>query len=222
MYHLKIKTMKKRVLGQKLFLFGMISVMALTSLASIPAIGQDQNSSKTLFNHDLSVSEIWVPEIKVNSMQGEIGTLLGFYGGALINRTFLVGIAGGVNLGHPRINYGYFGGIGQIIINPENMVHMSCQLLLAYGTTKDYENPKNGLFDNFWNISGAKFFMVEPGVNLELNLSSRMTLAAGISYRSISGLNPNDENISITHVTNDDLGGMNFNVGLKLSGVKKK
>jgi hypothetical protein len=222
MYHLKIKTMKKRVFSQKLFLNGVISVMALTLLVSVAVMGQDQNSSRTLFNPDLSVSEIWVPEVKFNSMQGEIGTLVGFYGGALINRTLLVGIAGGVNLGHPRINYGYFGGIGQIIIKPENIVHMSGQLLVASGTTKDYENPKNGVFDNFWNISGARFFIVEPGVNLELNLSPGMTLAAGISYRSVSGLNPDDENISITHVTNDDLGGMNFNIGLKISGAKKK
>jgi hypothetical protein len=93
--------------------------------------------------------------------------------------------------------------------------------VLAYGSTKDYENPKSGLLDNFWNISGAHFFVMEPGMNLELNLSARLTLVTGASYRYVTGLNENDENVSITHVTNKDLGGLNFNIGLKFGKVKK-
>ena len=169
----------------------------------------------------MKVSELWTPEIKINSIQGDIGTLVGIYGGALIDRSLLIGISGGVNLGHPRVNYGYFGGILQYINQPEKMVHLSGQLLIAYGTAKDYENPKSGLLDNFWNISGAQFFLLEPGLNLELNLGIRLTLVAGMSYRYVSGLNESDENVSITHVTNRDLSGVNFTIGLKFGKEKK-
>jgi hypothetical protein len=58
-------------------------------------------------------------------------------------------------------------------------------------------------------------------VNLELNLGIRVTLVAGVSYRTVSGLNQNDENISITHVTNNDLSGVNFNIGLKFGRERK-
>jgi hypothetical protein len=214
--------MKTKSKNQKSNVSGIVFALAATLVfVSAGAGAQQQDSTKTLFKSDVKVSELWVPEVKLNSIQGDIGTLIGFYGGALINRTFLVGIAGGVNLGHPRVNYGYFGGLGQFILKPENLLHFSGQLVLAYGSTKDYENPKSGLLDNFWNISGAHFFMMEPGVNLELNLSKKLTLVTGVSYRYVSGLNENDENVSITHVTNKDLSGLNFNVGLKFGKEKK-
>ena len=197
------------------------ALAAILLLSATVTVAQTQDSTRTLFRSDVKVTELWVPEVKLNSIQGDIGTLIGFYGGALINRSVLLGISGGVNLGHPRVNYGYFGGLGQFIYKPENMVHSSAQLLLAYGSTKDYENPKSGLFDNFWNISGAHFFMMEPGVNLELNLSKKLTLVMGVSYRYVTGLNEQDENVSITHVTNKDLSGLNFNIGLKFGKEKK-
>ncbi len=214
--------MKTQNSNQKLNLNESIFVMIIILMSlSMGAVGQQQDSTHALFKSSVKVSELWTPEIKMNSIQGDIGTLVGVYGGALIDRTFLIGISGGVNLGHPRVNYGYFGGILQYINHPEEMVHFSGQLVIAYGSTKDYENPKSGLLDNFWNISGARFFLMEPGINFELNLGIRLTLVAGVSYRYVSGLNENDENVSITHVDNKDLTGVNFNIGLKFGKEKK-
>lgn len=196
-------------------------MMVILVSLSAEASAQDQDSTKSLFGSNVRVSEIWTPEVKINSIQGNVGTLLGFYGGAVFNRTFLLGISGGVNLSHPTVNYGYFGAVGQYIYKPANLWHCSGQLLLAYGSTKDYEDPKSGLLDNFWNISGASFFLMEPGINLELNLSRRLTLVTGISYRYVTGLDAHNENIEITHVTNSDLSGINFNIGLKFNKEKK-
>jgi hypothetical protein len=114
----------------------------------------------------------------------------------MINNRLLIGACGGVNLGHPRVNYGYLGGIIQYVYRPEDMVHMSIQLVVASGTTKDYENPKSGLLDNFWNISGESFFIVEPGINLEVNITTRVKLVMGVSYRYVSGINSTREEIS--------------------------
>jgi hypothetical protein len=215
--------MKTLTKNQKLNLNAIISaIIVVLMFLSTGASAQEEESIKSLFRQDIIVNELWTPEVKINSIQGDIGTLVGFYGGALINRTFLVGITGGVNLGHPRINYGYFGGIMQYIFKPAEVVHYSSQLLLAYGTTKDYQDPKKGLLDNFWNISGAPFFIMEPGLNLEVNLGRRVTLVAGISYRYVSGLNYNNENIQITRVTNEDMSGLNFNIGLKFVKRPKK
>lgn len=215
--------MKTKTKNTKANLKAIICIMIVTLLFfSMGAAAQEENSIKSIFRPDVKVTELWTPEVKINTIQGNVGTLVGFYGGALINRTFLLGIAGGVNLGHPRVNYGYFGGIGQFIIKPSNLVHCSGQLLVAYGTTKDYEDPKEGLLDNFWNISGANFFMMEPGMNLELNLSKRLTFVAGVSYRYVSGLNESNENVQITHVTNKELSGLNFNIGLKIGKNPKK
>lgn len=214
--------MRTKTKNLKTFVKGnFFSIALLLLFFSVCAPAQDQDSTQTLFKSSVKVSELWTPEMKFNSIQGKFGTLIGFYGGAVFNRTFLLGITGGVNLSHPTVNYGYFGVIGQYIISPAKLVHFSGQLELAYGSTKDYENPKSGLLDNFWNISGAHYFMMEPGVNIELNLSKKIAFVTGVSYRYISGLNENDENVSITHVTNKDLSGINFNIGLKFSKEKK-
>lgn len=214
---MKTRTTKQRFnLNKEVFV--LISILIL--LAS-EASGQENDSAHTLFSSDVKVSEIWTPEVKINSIQGDIGTLIGFYGGAVFNRSVLLGISGGVNLSHPRVNYGYFGVVGQYIYKPANLWHCSGQILLASGSTKDYENPKSGLLDNFWNISGASFMLIEPGINLELNLSRKLTLLAGISYRFVTGLNENNKNIEITHLTNRDLSGINLAIGLKFNKTKK-
>ena len=209
--------MKTRIKNQKMhsnrFAFNLI--LAMIIFQSSGAFSQEPDTFKTLLKSDVKITKLFSPEVKINSIQGDIGTLVGLYGGPLINRTLLIGACGGVNLGHPRVNYGYFGGIVQYIFNPEEMIHFSSQLVMAYGTTKDYENPKSGLLDNFWNISGTSFYVLEPGVNFELNLSTGLIFVAGVSYRYVSGLNTNSEDISLTHVTNEDMSGVNFSIGLK-------
>ncbi|MDP4224269.1 MAG: hypothetical protein Q8868_13255 [Bacteroidota bacterium] len=214
--------MKTRIANQEVNRnVGIFILVVIMMFYSKGAYSQEDDSTEALFRSNVIVSELWTPEVKINSIQGDIGTLVGFYGGALFNHTFLLGISGGVNLGHPRINYGYFGIIGQYIYRPEKLVHCSVQWLLAHGSTKDYENPKSGLFDNFWNISGAGFYLMEPGFNLEINLSRSIVFVAGVSYRYVTGLNENNENVSITHVTNKDLSGLNFNIGIKFAKERK-
>lgn len=210
---------ENRKMNRKEVVFNM--VMALMLLSGVVA-AQDPGQTRTLLRPDIIVTEMWVPEVKINSIQGQTGTLIGFYGGALFNRTLLLGISGGVNLSHPTVNYGYFGGVAQVITYPANMTHFSGQVLIAYGSTKDYEDPKEGLLDNFWNISGENFVIVEPGLNIEVNLSARVTFVAGVSYRIVTGIDQNNENLYVTHVTNEDMSGINFNIGLKFAKKEKK
>jgi hypothetical protein len=177
---------------------------------------------RTLLGPDVRYTSVWSPEVRISSIQGKIGATVGGYTGVMINRTFLLGIAGAVNLTHPTVNYGYFGGIAQAVAYPSRMVHMSAQLVVAYGSTQDYENPKSSLFDNFWNISGERFMMTEPGVNLEVNLSQGIALVAGASYRFVSGIDSGNEYVDITHLTSQDMSGVNFSIGLKITKAGKK
>ena len=111
--------MKTKTKNQKLSLTEVIIVaMVILICLSAEASAQEQDSTKSLFGSDVKVSEIWAPEVKINSIQGEVGTLIGFYGGAVFNRSVLLGISGGANLSHSHVNYGYFGAIGQYIYKP--------------------------------------------------------------------------------------------------------
>ena len=210
---MKTKNEKNENRSSRLASAVMVSLMLIS--ASLSA--QETKPERTLLGPDVTYTSVWAPEVKFSSIQGKMGALIGGYGGVYVNRTVMLGFTGAVNLTHPTVNYGYFGGIAQVIAYPGKMVHMSGQLVIAYGTTKDYENPKNGLLDNFWNISGERFMMTEPGINLEVNLSDGITLVAGASYRFVSGIDPNNEYIDITHVTSQEMSGVSFNLGLKFT-----
>ena len=218
---LKLKIMKTKNEKREKYSRFACAVMFSLLLVSGSVSAQETKPERTLFGPDVTITEVWAPEVKLNTIQGKTGTLIGIYGGALINHKVLLGFTGGVNLSHPTVNYGYFGGIAQVIAYPGKMIHVSGQLVVAYGTTKDYENPKSGLLDNFWNISGERFVLNEPGVNIEVNLSERVTFVTGVSYRWVTGLDPNNEYIDITHVTNQDMSGVNFNIGLKFTKLNK-
>ncbi len=189
---------------------------------SLSAGAQETKPERTLFGPDVSYTSVWAPEARISSIQGKMGVTIGGYTGVMINRTFLLGITGSVNLTHPTVNYGYFGGIAQAVAYPSRMVHMSVQLVVAYGSTKDYENPKSSLFDNFWNISGERFMMTEPGVNLEVNLSDGIALVAGVGYRFVSGIDAGNEYVDMTHLTSQDMSGVNFSIGLKITKAGRK
>lgn len=220
---LNTKVMKTKIENRKKYCSSLVCTVILSSmLISATVSAQEAPTGRTLLGPDVTVTEVWAPEVKINSIQGMTGTLVGFYGGAMFNRTLLLGISGGVNLGHPTVNYGYFGGLAQVVLYPSSMVHTSGQVMIAYGTTKDYENPKSGLLDNFWNISGEDFMIIEPGVNLEVNMSRNVTLVTGVSYRHVTRLDANNENVSVTHVTSQEMSGVNFNIGLKFTKMPKR
>jgi hypothetical protein len=177
--------------------------------------GSAQETPETLFGPETEIGFVWSSEIKVNSIKNQPGTLFGFYGGALINRSLMLGGTLGSNFGHPTVNYSYLGLMGQYTYRPEKLLHPSAQLVLAAARTKDYEGTKSSLFDNFMNTNGTYFYFIEPGINLETNLGNNIRLVTGLSYRYAFSLDPTSEYVELTRVTNQDMSGINLGIGLK-------
>jgi hypothetical protein len=199
-----------------------IILIASLALITESLFCQDSEPVQTLFNKDTKLGYQWSPALKFNSIQGDIGSLIEINGGLLLNNSTMIGLAGGVNFGHPRVNYGFFGMIAQYIFSPNKLFHLSGQTVFAYGTTKDYEQEKSSLFDNFWNISGTSYYLIEPGINLEINLKENMRFVTGLSYRFVTGLDEDNQYVSLTHVTNKDMSGINIKIGLIFNGGKKQ
>ena len=70
--------------------------------------------------------------------------------------------------------------------------------------------------DNFGNTSGPGFYIIEPGINAEINLHDTARLMVGLSYRIVSGLDEDDELIQDTHVKSGDFSGFHINIGIKV------
>jgi hypothetical protein len=192
-----------------------MSVIVLHFVAFDIALAQEEESTQTLFSGTPELGFVWGADLKFNSIQGQTGSFIAFYGGALIDRTTLLAATIGGNVGHPTVNYSYFGLLTQYTYNPKSLIHSSAQVLFAFGTTKDYEQAKSSLFDNFMNTTGAMFYIVEPGVNMELNLSVTVRMLIGVSYRLAFGLDENSIHVERTKVTAKDFSGLNVNIGVK-------
>ncbi|MFC1651132.1 hypothetical protein ACFL2X_06135 [Candidatus Latescibacterota bacterium] len=189
-----------------------IIVLIMLTL-TVPAYSQE---TKTLFGSDTEASFVWGTEIKTTDIKGDIGSTIGFFGGALFNNAYLLGLAVGANVTHPDVNHGYFGILTQYTHNPSELIHYSGQLFLGSGSTKDYERKKSSAMDNFGNTTGPGFYFIEPGVNAEINMSQQVRLIIGLSYRLVSGLDSDDDLISKTQVTNSDFSGFHINLGVKV------
>jgi hypothetical protein len=190
----------------------MVIIIVITSLFSFsPA-----QEVETLMGSDKETGFLWGFGTKTASIQDDLSTTWGGFASVLFNHKIGVGFKFGANVTHPEVNHSYAGIFARYTHEPLKLVHYSGEIFLGRGSTKDYELKKTSLMDNFGNTSGPGFNIIEPGVNVEVNMHSRFRLVAGVSYRLISGLDEDHELIAKTGVTNDDFSGLNFNLGLKI------
>jgi hypothetical protein len=170
---------------------------------------------KTLFGPDQGTEFVWGFDLKTATIQKEPGTQYGMYMGTLYGHSTLVAIVGAANVSHPRVNYGYVGAMVQYTYKPYNVVHMGGQLTVASGSTKDYEQQKSSTLDNFGNVTGAGFYLIEPAINTEINLGIQTRLIIGVGYRIVNGIDNKSKFVSRTHLSDRDLTGLNITVGVK-------
>ena len=180
--------------------------------------------TKTLLGSDTDIGFVWGLDLKTSSIKNDIGTSYDLYGGALFNQSTFLGVAFGLNVTHPKLNQGYIVLLAQYTYKPDNLIHYSGQLLLGAGSAKGYEQKKSSTLDNFGNITGPGFYLIEPGVNVEFNLTKKTRLLIGLSYRYVTGLGDLtfeqedwESNISKQYTYSDtDLSSLNFNIGVKI------
>ncbi|KPK84535.1 MAG: hypothetical protein AMS27_09605 [Bacteroides sp. SM23_62_1] len=105
---------------------------------------------------------------------------------------------------------GYGGMVLEPIILPKIPVHISAPVLFgvggvaymsSYGST-DWDDP------NYYAEDATSFLVIEPGVDIELNVIRSFRLALGVSYRYTSEINLFDTPV-------DALNGLSYNISLK-------
>jgi hypothetical protein len=193
---------------------------------------------RTIFGNNKSFGGYGAPELKVGPVNGETGLFVGGRGGWIIGHKFVVGGAGyGLTTSNTfmedpihkpppdevaadstrtiSLEMGYGGLLLEYILFPKKAIHLSFPLIIGAGGTtlsaKKYQDDSN-LNPNEWAlydfVENSGFFLLEPGVHVELNMAKFFRLSAGANYRYVSGVN-------LERLSSNDLSGLNFSLTLK-------
>ncbi len=150
---------------------------------------------ETLAGHSGSkapISAYGTPLGRITAIDGKFAVMTGGYGGVLFNKKLMLG-AGGYSLanrigveGTTDHKWGmwYTGAVAEYVHHSDKLFHWSAGALIGGGGISDRTGRDKGR-DIVHNSGG--FFVAEPFVNVELNITSYLRLVAGGSYRQILG-----------------------------------
>jgi hypothetical protein len=187
----------------KTFAF-ILSVLALAQ----PLLAQEQEPElQTLLGSNrITFGGYGGPQVGFTKFDSRDVWLVGGRGGVLLNHSLVIGGGGFGIVNSPRFgqidsgNGGYLeGGYGGMLVEPilwwNRVVHLSVPVLvgaggMAYVKSLDYDNDHDRYNDNL--IDSDPFFVLEPGIELELNVVRFMRIAAGVKYRWAPNLDLSD------------------------------
>jgi hypothetical protein len=177
------------------------SLVLLLILCALPLMAQEET---LLGSGPVEHGGYGALVVKFTSVNNQLGVLVGGRGGWIINHTFSIGIAGYglVNevsarvpgpLGQPYVNLGYGGLDLEYIANSDDLVHCSVHALIGGGavgfrSARWHDISWSYDDEDDWDGLHEPFFVVEPGVNVDLNVTTWFRLSVGGAYRFVGGV----------------------------------
>lgn len=204
---------------------------------------EPKEEMKTLFTgKNLKFSGGFInPELKgtiINPGDGKegYGFLMGGRLGFIFNEKYSIGLGGyGLVTEHltpygletdtdfdpnAKIGFGYGGLVFEYTLFGNKLVHFTIPVLIGGGGVSLYKDiiidneEFDWTWDDFTTYESSAFFVVEPGVNLEVNVTKFMRLDLGASYRLT-------QFTEMDYLTDNDLSGLAANVSLKFGFFNK-
>ena len=185
-----------KIISMLAFCFIITSAMAEDVKQDAPPPKKD-NPPKTLIdtkNADFSgYGGVYTSLSKIGDTAG---CLVGGRGGLIINDKFVIGLAG-MGLVYPtkrdkltdndyagtmdRVDFGYGGGLIEYYLNPKELVVFSAGTLIGGGALSFHADDTDNDDDD-----GDKFFVIEPELNVFVNVTRFCRIGIGVSYRFVS------------------------------------
>ncbi|MCB0430973.1 MAG: hypothetical protein H6585_06120 [Flavobacteriales bacterium] len=107
---------------------------------------------------------------------------LGFFGQGLASQVTTYNDAGDLQ----GMEMGYGGFLVEPIVMSNKVAHLTAPIGVGAGGVAFFDNTR---FDYNYRFNSAQaFFVIEPGVNIELNMTRHLRFIAGGSYRIISDM----------------------------------
>ncbi len=205
-----------------------VVVCLFSILATQSLFAQDV---QTLFGSGRPTGGYGALSNKFTTIGGEFANISEVYGGVFINRRWMLGLAFAGSTNNIQVPFQYSvnplqpmtyqygqGGLKlERVIGSNKPIHVVLDLFTGVGFTAQYDryNWDANDFDSYADHDENWFYVVEPGVQLEMNLFRWMRLSPGISYRNASHSNA-------PGLRDSDLSDWSYNVTLKFGGFGKR
>lgn len=205
-------------------------LLAIVSFAFIPSSAQSQDNDeeiKTLFKRDPIRTSGGYGAIsnKLTTLDGHFANMVEMYGGWYVNHRFLIGASASATTNNIPVpaaevalpgtdlsyEYGQVGLMTEYVLGSNRTFHVVFNMTTGAGFTVQYDRYhyqelsrqyRDMALDENW------FFVVEPGVQVEMNVFKWMRFSPGYSYRSVYGSKANG-------LSDKDLSGSSLNFTLK-------
>jgi len=164
---------------------------------------------------------------KFTTINGEYANMPEIYGGWFVNSKFLLGVSVAATTNHIPVpyafsespnrkmtyQYGQFGLMTEYVFASNKRVHLVANMTTGTGFTMQYDRKDWDNFDDWddWDDDDHNpnfFFVIEPGVQLEVNLFKWMRFSPGVSYRKTFGAKKDG-------LSDSDLSNVSYNLTLK-------
>lgn len=173
---------------------------------------------KTIFSKGAKIRGFGAFDMKFSPVNDYNSLLIGGHGGIILNNNFMFG-GGGYGMSttnkfdgiDPAQELYLYGGYGGIIIgyslSPREIIHVNFLTLIGGGgfevsDTKDLREIRDQnqlILDH--RIEHSSAFVVEPGVEVEINVTKFFRLGMGGSYRIVQGVTLDRNNITDSDLT---------------------
>jgi len=208
----------------------MIALLATTSFAQDYDDQERRIRSheyKSIFSRSSKVRGFGALSTKYSEFNQDNSILVGAKAGVIINRHFTVGIAAyglssvnkfeGVDLQEELYLYGGYGGLLLgFNVMPKEVIHINFPVLIGAGgfhvTDENYfRDIRNDVeFGDGQSVENSTALVIEPGVELEINITKFFRIALGGSYRMVNGVS-----LDRNDITDDDLTNWSTHATLK-------
>jgi hypothetical protein len=165
---------------------------------------------------------------KFTKINGDFANMAEIYGGWFVNQRFMLGVGAAATTNHIPVplesqqfpgrkmtyQYGQLGLMTEYVVASTKMVHVNVNLLTGTGFTVQYDRHDADDWDDIdwderYDDDDVKcFFVMEPGVQVEVNVLKWMRFSPGVSYRKAFNAKGNG-------LTDGDLSNISYNLTLK-------
>jgi hypothetical protein len=223
--------------------FNVIGSFVLSLIFTAQVFGQDSTKTQTLFGHS-KLKTIGIYGSSEIQYGQEAGSFTALYGSTVMlqfNKKWGIGVSAfetGHNFAPTALNAlkllnfdAKFGGLNlEYTPKPLSLIHVSFPLFLGAGFAEidsvstqnergkySRDRNKSGFGDEMYsNKSESAFFVVQPGIKLETNVTKFAKLYLGANYRLATGKSTSTNTNTAFIPVNTQLNGLSISLGAKI------